>query len=194
MTNDESPPNKIDPGAQTCETPRTMRSLLTAILCFAAAAAASATETPSKFTGRWVGIAEFGNSRYPEMNDERALLTIEVDPQGVITNGAIRDFVGNALAGFFGQLDSNGRITTTTIPVQWGQGSIFGELEINLGHTTGFGTYRTRIFDSGNFRSTIRFWREKKPTLDNVTTSSSSFFAMGITNLVPLSPPVAPNP
>jgi len=177
-----------------------MRSLLTAILCFAAAATASATETPSKFTGRWVGIAEFGNSRYPEMNEVRALLTIEVDPQGAITNGAIRDFVGNALAGFFGQIDSNGRITTTTFPVQ---GGIFGELEINLGPTTGFGTYRARIFDRGNFRSSIRFWRERKPTLDNVTTSSSSFFAMsvlpignlGITNIViPLPPPAAPTP
>jgi hypothetical protein len=167
-----------------------MWSLLTTILCFAAAATASATETPSKFTGRWVGIAEFGNSRYPDINDERALLTIEVDPQGVITNGAIRDFAGNALAGFFGQVDSNGRINTTTLPVQ---GTIFGQLEINLGHTTGFGTYRARVFDRWNFRSTIRFWREKKPTLDNATTSSSSFFVMGITNIaVPLSPPAAP--
>jgi hypothetical protein len=181
-----------------------MRSLLTAILCFAAAATASATETPSKFTGRWVGIAEFGNSRYPDMNDERALLTIEVDPQGVITNGAIRDFVGNALAGFFGQLDSNGRINTTTIPVQWGEGSVFGRLEINLGHTTGFGTYRARIFDSGNFRSNIRFWRENRPPLETATASSSSFMSFmsvpplgnnGITNIVmPLSPPAAPNP
>jgi hypothetical protein len=179
-----------------------MRTLL-AFLCFATAATASATETPSKFTGRWVGIAEFGNSRNPDMNDERALLTIDVDPQGVITNGAIRDFVGNALAGFFGQLDSNGRITTTTLPVQ---GTIFGQLEINLGHTTGFGTYRARILDHWNFRSTIRFWREKKPTVDNATASSSSLLTMSVppvgnnaitNNIVsPTAPaaPGAPNP
>jgi hypothetical protein len=176
-----------------------MRFLLIAILCFPTAATVSATETPSKFTGRWVGIAEFGNSRNPDMNDERALLTIEVDPQGVITNGAIRDFAGHALAGFFGQLDSEGRITTTTFPVQ---GTIFGQLQINLGQTTGFGTYRARILDRWNFRSTIRFWREKKPTVDNETASSSflsetAVLSVGnaITNIVvPLAVPAAPSP
>jgi hypothetical protein len=169
-----------------------MRCFLTAILCFAALVTASAAETPSKWTGRWVGIAEFGNSRSIGLNEERALLTIEVDPQGVITNGAIRDFAGHALAGFFGPLDSNGRITTTTMPVQ---GNNYGELEIKLGQTSGFGTYRSLISDRWNFRSSIRFWREKKPTLDKEAASSSSFFAMGVTNVAPLfPPPAAPNP
>jgi hypothetical protein len=121
----------------------------------------------------------------------------------VITNGAIQDFAGHALAGFFGQLDSTGRITPTTLPVQ---GTIFGQLEIKLGQTTRFGTYRSRISDRWNFRSTIRFWREKKPTVDNVTASSSFFFEMAappvgnnaITNIVvpvfPPAEPAAPNP
>jgi len=177
---------KLTPARKLASLCALMRSLLAAVLCFAAAATASAAEPLSNFTGRWVGIAEFGNTRYPDLNNTRALLTIEVDPQGVITNGAIRDFAGRALASFLGPLDSNGRLTTTTFPVQ---GSIFGQLEIKLGRTTGFGTYRARILDRWNFRSHIRFWRETKPTLDPAATSSGAVFVLGITNGAPL-----PNP
>jgi hypothetical protein len=162
-----------------------MKRSLTAILCLAAATTASAAETQNKFAGCWVGIAEFGTSKNPDLKHERALLTIEVDPQGVITNGAIRDFAGHALAGFWGQLDSRGRISTSTFPLQ---GSTSGQLEIDLGRTSGVGTYRALIFDTWHFRSSIRFWREKKPTRDGEGSGDISNGTMGGSMTVALTP------
>jgi len=173
-----------------------MRILLVALGCFFAAVPVFAGETPSQFMGRWVGIAEFGNSRYALITHHRALLTIEVDPQGVITNGAIRDFAGHALAGFFGQLDADGRITTSVSPIP--EGSTAPELRIKLGRTTGNGTYRSRFYDRYDFRSTIRLWRETKPSADGQSPGSSSsgtsFVSVFTVNGIITNNPVIPNP
>lgn len=159
-----------------------MRSLIFLILCLAGPLTAPAAEIPNKFAGRWAGIAEFGQSKNPNLNRERALLTFEVNADGSITNGAVRDFAGYGLVFFGGQLDSNGRLTAA---VAGGPGPDVPELKINLGQTTGTGTYRTRVYDMWNFRSEIRFWREEKPARGNGENVSGSVSGVVSQTMIP---------
>lgn len=136
-----------------------MKSLLTAMICLAAVATATAAETPSKFAGRWAGIASYGHVRGLTYYVQRSLLTFDADYEGNITNGVVRDFAGEPQAGFTGQLDNKGRLNTTIIPLV---SDNIGHLTLRLRQQTGTGSYNLQTSPAAIFRGTVQCWKETK--------------------------------
>ena len=81
-----------------------MKTFLCAISLLVAVSlpAAELSTAPTKCAGRWAGIASFSHNKRGDFYIRRALLTFDVDPQGNVTNGVIRDFAGAPQTAFTG--------------------------------------------------------------------------------------------
>ena len=138
-----------------------MKVLLCVTALMFAVSLSAAEQGAARFAGRWAAIGGFGSSNNRNYTHYRALLTFEVGADGSITNGAVRDFAGQPLAGFVGQVDAKGRLNCSTMPVS---GSSTGNLKLRLERTSGVGSFYTRLNEVTTFRSAIQCWRETKAT------------------------------
>lgn len=179
-----------------------MKILLCATTLLVATSLSAAEQGATKFSGRWAAIGGFGSSNNRNYTHYRALLTFEVGPDGAITNGAIRNFAGEPLAGFVGQIDAKGRLNCSTVPVSGGSA---GNLKLRLERTSGVGSFFTRINELSTFRSTIQCWRETKATpeayqndtnLSSVTSGVVTHLVtdVGVATIMTNSPIIVPAP
>lgn len=169
-------PNNIANAAPSAYTPSTMKSLLTVMVCLAAAATTAIAQTPGKFTGRWVGIASYGHVRGLTYYVQRSLLTFDADYEGNITNGIVRDFTGEPQATFAGQLDNKGRLSTNITPLA---GNNIGHLSLRLRQQTGSGSYNLQTSPAATFRGTVQCWKETKEAPPYI---GGQFISGGMTN------------
>lgn len=138
-----------------------MKMLLCAItLLFAVSLPAEELSTAMvKSAGRWAGIASFSHSKRGDFYIRRALLTFDVDLQGNVTNGVIRDFAGVAQTAFTGLVDGKGRLNCVTYS---DANAYYAKLNLRFGKTTGIGSYVLHYSPTLAFCGTIQCWRETK--------------------------------
>ena len=150
-----------------------MKTFLCAItLLFAVSLSAGELSTATvKSAGRWAGIASFSHNKRGDFYIRRALLTFDVDPQGNVTNGVIRDFAGAAQTAFTGLVDGKGRLNCVTYSEA---NDYYAKLNLRFGKTTGTGSYVLHYSPTLAFRGTIQCWRETKQSPQEAPSYSSS--------------------
>ena len=138
-----------------------MKTFLCAISLLVAVSlpAAELSTAPTKCAGRWAGIASFSHNKRGDFYIRRALLTFDVDPQGNVTNGVIRDFAGAPQTAFTGLVDGKGRLNCVTYS---DANDYYAKLNLRFGKTTGTGSYVLHYSPTLAFRGTIQCWRETK--------------------------------
>ena len=138
-----------------------MKTFLCAISLLVAVSlpAAELSTAPTKCAGRWAGIASFSHNKRGDFYIRRALLTFDVDPQGNVTNGVIRDFAGAPQTAFSGLVDEKGRLNCVTYS---DANDYYAKLNLRFGKTTGTGSYVLHYSPTLAFRGTIQCWRETK--------------------------------
>ena len=148
-------------------------------LLFAVSLTAGELSTdPVKSAGRWAGIASFSHNKRGDFYIRRALLTFDVDPQGNVTNGVIRDFAGVAQTGFSGLVDGKGRLNCFSYT---GVSENYAKLNLRFGKTTGTGSYVLYYNSELAFRGTIQCWRETKQAPQETPSYSSSVSVVHMT-------------
>ena len=148
-------------------------------LLFAVSLSAGELSTdPVKSAGRWAGIASFSHNKRGDFYIRRALLTFDVDPQGNVTNGVIRDFAGAPQTAFSGLVDEKGRLNCSTYS---GTSGNYAKLNLRFGKTTGTGSYVLYYSPTLAFRGTIQCWRETKQSPQE--TPSYSSLSVSVMNL-----------